>query len=503
MGWSMLFNESRTNGLTLIEVLLATVIIGIIAVGASNLFLLSMRSSQEAERRVVAIALANERMEMIRNLPYENVGTIGGIPSGAIAQAETITRNSINYEVKTEVRYVDDVYDGSASGSTEEEDFIIICHIPPGHPENQTTIRVAASALDAHLAHGDYTGACGSGGGDGTDEGDDYNGDYKLARVEVDWASQYETQPVLLMTYIAPKGIEGGSLSGTLDLQIASAEGVGIAEADVEIISDQTDPTIDITTETNAEGRVVMPGFPEMAEAYQVIVHKDGYTSEQTYAATDDFLPDAEHTNLTMLVQQVTSKLLFIDLVAQVELKTVDAEGVVIGNVPYHWQGEKTIGQNIDEEGNTTDVYKFDQDGTTDQAGIASLEDLEWDTYSMSIPAESGYIVKEYWPVHPFQIDPGTDTDVEVVLVPYTDYSVQVTVLDLTGVPVDNATVRLEKDGFSEENGTGVRGQVIFTDLPELGNYDLFVDVGNYETYSQTVQVSGNETVQVSLTPVV
>ena len=49
----------------------------------------------------------------------------------------------------------------------EEEE---ICHIPPGNPDNAHTICISASALDAHVAHGDYLGACED--GDTGDTGD-------------------------------------------------------------------------------------------------------------------------------------------------------------------------------------------------------------------------------------------------------------------------------------------------------------------------------------------
>ena len=39
---------------------------------------------------------------------------------------------------------------------------VLICHIPPGEPENAHTICVAPSAVAAHLAHGDYVGPCGN-----------------------------------------------------------------------------------------------------------------------------------------------------------------------------------------------------------------------------------------------------------------------------------------------------------------------------------------------------
>ncbi len=40
------------------------------------------------------------------------------------------------------------------------ENRVELCHIPPGDPDNLHTITVGASAVDAHLAHGDYLGAC-------------------------------------------------------------------------------------------------------------------------------------------------------------------------------------------------------------------------------------------------------------------------------------------------------------------------------------------------------
>ena len=37
---------------------------------------------------------------------------------------------------------------------------VVICHIPPGNPDNAHTLTVGASAVSAHLAHGDTLGQC-------------------------------------------------------------------------------------------------------------------------------------------------------------------------------------------------------------------------------------------------------------------------------------------------------------------------------------------------------
>jgi hypothetical protein len=45
---------------------------------------------------------------------------------------------------------------GSGSSETKHT----ICHLPPGNPANGHTISIGASAVDAHLAHGDKLGQC-------------------------------------------------------------------------------------------------------------------------------------------------------------------------------------------------------------------------------------------------------------------------------------------------------------------------------------------------------
>jgi len=37
---------------------------------------------------------------------------------------------------------------------------LVICHIPPGNPDNSHEICVDDSAVPAHLAHGDFLGKC-------------------------------------------------------------------------------------------------------------------------------------------------------------------------------------------------------------------------------------------------------------------------------------------------------------------------------------------------------
>ncbi|MCH7859981.1 MAG: hypothetical protein IID14_09860 [Candidatus Marinimicrobia bacterium] len=167
---------------------------------------------------------------MIRNLPYLNVGTVeavGGEPAGTIPQVIVITRNGQPYTVRTDIRYIDDPFDGE--GGISEDSVFTICHIPPGNPENPTTlVDVPAALLDAHIAHGDTHGPC-----EGQEPpGDDLlDTDYKQVRIEVSWPSHNEIRPVLILTFVAPPGVEGGELGGTLDFQALNAAGLGVEGA--------------------------------------------------------------------------------------------------------------------------------------------------------------------------------------------------------------------------------------------------------------------------------
>ena len=61
-----------------------------------------------------------------------------------------------------------DMADGETNGDGEGEESdgdgsaekVLVCHVPPGNPDNARTIDVSVDALEAHLAHGDSEGEC-------------------------------------------------------------------------------------------------------------------------------------------------------------------------------------------------------------------------------------------------------------------------------------------------------------------------------------------------------
>lgn len=434
------------SGFTIIEILVTIFIIGTVIVGLFGLFVLSMRLTQESERRVVAVSLANERAEMIRNLPYASVGTAGGIPSGAIAQSETITRNNTPYQVTTDIRYVDDPYDGTATGN------------PP----------------------------------------DLVNTDYKQARVQVSWSTQVGTRPVLLLLTVAPPGIEGGEAAGTLIFHAIDANAAPVAQATVMLDNAAVSPAVHITTYTDDAGMVVLPGLPASNLKYVLTVTKNGYTSEQTLAQTTSFFPDAAHTHLTAIAGQITNKTFVIDHTATLNVHTQNPEPSPLGSLTYHLKGTKSNGLDAEQK----PVLLVDSEATTNASGVSAQTPLAWDAYDVTVDgAATGYDIKETSAILPVTLNPGNNLDLTVNLVPHVPISLQASVISPTNQPVDNATVTLSGGSYSRALGTGAWGQVFFDDVPASGDYTLLVDAPNYTSLSQTVSVAATTRTKVQLTP--
>ena len=67
-----------------------------------------------------------------------------------------------------------DIVDFDVDGDSSEGN-VLLCHVPPGNPDNEHEITVGEAAVDAHLAHGDYLGPCTGAGGEGEGQGKNKN----------------------------------------------------------------------------------------------------------------------------------------------------------------------------------------------------------------------------------------------------------------------------------------------------------------------------------------
>ena len=215
------------RGDTIIGVLIALAIFLILSQAIVSLAFSVYDLIAFTRSRVSARNIALESMEIIRNAPYDDVGTTGGIPDGIFTQEQSVNRNGQAYTIRTRISYVDDPFDGVAPDDT----------LPT---------------------------------------------DYKRVRIDVSWGGiQASTaSEVTLVSDIAPQGVETTTGGGTLSILVFDANGNPVPQAQVHLVASTTSPPVDTSYYTSDLGRVTIPGAPTCDSCYQITVTKDGYSTD-------------------------------------------------------------------------------------------------------------------------------------------------------------------------------------------------------------------------------
>lgn len=87
--------NSGERGFTLIETVVSLVIMMIVGLGAASLFMYAVRNNSGAADRAVAIAIAQQRMERLRNVTFDDATLNAGTTN------LTITSAGRRYRVQT------------------------------------------------------------------------------------------------------------------------------------------------------------------------------------------------------------------------------------------------------------------------------------------------------------------------------------------------------------------------------------------------------------------
>ncbi|MBI4093601.1 carboxypeptidase regulatory-like domain-containing protein [Candidatus Kaiserbacteria bacterium] len=290
--------------MTLIDAVIGSALVLVAFVGIAAVFQISIDVVTNNRARAGAIALANEWMEYVRSLEYDDVGTSGGIPSGPLPQEDTVSLNGINYTRRTTIQYVDDPQDGTGASDT----------YPSGAP-----VFV----------------------------------DYKAVRVAISWLSQGGERTVYFVTRVEPQnGIEVACTSacGTLSISVYNALSQPVPNAKVRVVNTSTSPQIDLTTYTNVDGMVILAGAP-VASLYQITVTKTGYNYAQTYSVTGgNPSPTPPHQQV---FQNQTTALTFappqsgLDLLAAKSVYTFDAIATSTSNETFSTESQISSSTNI------------------------------------------------------------------------------------------------------------------------------------------------------------
>lgn len=256
------------RGMSFIDVVVGTGVMLTVFLSIFGAYRLAIDLVYNTKARVGGVALVTKELEYLRSLPYDSLGTVGGIPAGAVPQLATTTLNNIPYTVRTLILYRDDPADGSG-----------------GADSNSITA------------------------------------DYKEIKVEALWQVRGRSFSTSALTRVAPHGIESLTSGGTLRVNVFDALAAPVQGASVRIVNASTSPTIDVTVLSDAGGSVALPGAPQ-ASNYKITVSKDGYSSAQTYDITTQN-PNPNPAHISVANQQTTTISFAIDRVGTMRVTTL------------------------------------------------------------------------------------------------------------------------------------------------------------------------------------
>ncbi|MCX6752926.1 MAG: carboxypeptidase regulatory-like domain-containing protein [Candidatus Nomurabacteria bacterium] len=418
--------SNRKNGFTLIETMIGVAVFAIVVLACYQVFDTLMTAVISSKAKVTATALANEEFEIIRNLPYSNVGVVAGIPVGKIPRTQTLTRNGFAFNVQTTIRSIDDPFDGTFGGSP-----------------NDTS-----------------------------------PADYKLADLDITCPRCKSFNPLGFTTLIAPRTLETLTTNGVLNMQVIDASGVSIPGAAIHIVNTHTSPTTTIDETTDNTGWFKIVDAPTGTNVYNITATKAGYSQDQTYpiggvAGATPVKPDS-----TVTAGQTTQLSFAIDRLSTLNVSTVNASCVATPSIGFSLTGAKLIG--------TPSVLKYTAHTfTTDTNGILSVPSLEWDTYSTLLTSAS-YDLAGASLLPTFSLSPNTTASLQLIAVPHVNMALLVSVKDANNIPIDGATVTLTKTGFNQTKTTNsgacaTPGQTFWNGLAS-GTYTLTVSKIGYQT---------------------
>ncbi len=440
------------RGFTLIESLVFLFLFAIISVTFFETYTLGTRLIIDSKNRLGATALANQKMEIIRSINYDVIGTTTGIPAGDLLEDETISVNTIKYEVHTFVQYVDDSFDGTVA------------------------------------------------------TGDAIPTDYKRVRVTVSWGDLSADRSVAIFGNFSPKGVETAGAGGVLSINVLDSGGSGVPGAGVHIVNGAAG--VNISTTTDATGNIMLPGSPAGVEAYTLTVSKNNYYGATTYPPypTSAFNPVDVHASVVAGV--LNQKTMVMDQSSDIQLTTKDPFGTAVPGIGYTVAGGRILGT---DPATSNVVFEFSDTDTTDASGVTSYTDQSYGQYTMSISGADYQFLKfspESAVANEFTAIAGVAADVTAVLMDKRIGSVFVKVQNQAdGSALAGASVKLTNTTvpYDVTIVTDQYGYAYFpTALPALvaGTYDLEVTLANYDTFTDSVVVNGAlKTVVVDMIP--
>lgn len=380
---------------TLVEALVLLSIFSIITVTFYSVYSNSAWFAIDTRHRLSAVAVANQEMEKLRNLSYEDVGfddeaslpLRGILPSSD--REKTIMRSNGTFTVKTIIQNIDDPEDGLAGGSPNDA-------VP---------------------------------------------NDSKRVRIDVSWGAS-ESQTVRLVSRFVPDGIEMISGGGNVVVNVNDSSGEAVSTVLVRITHLVNGTTTECVTEN---GSCLFIGLEEATDRhYKVSLSKSGYESVETRSVTASLDPVDKH--LTILAGFLQTVSFAMDKTYSIRIRPKEIFGSdTLDTVRYTLFGGRLLG--TDPSNANKNVYAVPEAEHTGSFSIASATPGTYFVNRDSLTPSTN----EYWKIDRAEgTDPfsfvldvsGTPNEFTILAIDRARTGVFFTVTS-SGSPVPEASVRV------------------------------------------------------------
>ncbi|MFZ2975771.1 MAG: carboxypeptidase regulatory-like domain-containing protein [Candidatus Moraniibacteriota bacterium] len=444
----LLKNKKNKAGFTLIEALVLLFIFSLITITFYQVISVGTRYIIFSKNRLGAIALANEKMEIARNLPYDSVGIQNGACAGNIPQDEDVAENGRNYHVHTLAAYVDDSFDGTLGGSP-----------------NDTAYK-----------------------------------DYKIVKVTVSWGGGgIDAGSVFLLSRFVPPGLEAAtSGDGILSINIFSDQdgGAGVPQATVEVTN--SDLGFNETRQTDDSGNIRIVGVKESIQKYKIKVSKSGYETVETYPAYPDTDYNPVNTHASVVAGSMNPADIALNKTADLKITTQDYFGNSIADINFTLKGGRKIGTKAEYP--YLPVYNLDETSQTNSSGEKEYNSISPGQYFFEFTnptSDYEFIGTDSAP--PISLSSEQNLNLKVVLASKNVTSALIKVRTAGSIePFIGAKVEVSNaSGYSEDTTTDGNGTSFFPKTEstplEDGTYNLKITADGYREISGEIEINNGE----------
>ena len=366
-----------------------------------------------------------------------------------------MVRGGKTYHVFTQIRNVDDPFDGTLGGSPNDVNFI----------------------------------------------------DYKYVKITISWDSG--AQKVEVSSRFVPAGIEQPVAGqGVLVINVSSDKAhTTVPYSTVRITN--SDTGFDETHSTDGFGRLIMVGLKEATKKYKVTLTKNDYETVSTEPPYPTTSYNPTHENSSVISGALQPLDMFQNKLSDFTIKFEDYLGNSVSGVNYYLKGGRQIGTLPDAV--HTPLFNMDSHDQAGSDGVKNYGEISPGTYDLVLE-KAGYKIigiDSGLSLSSFYLTPGQSSTLTVKIGSENVTSLLISVINSeNSTPVSGASVRLANgSGYDTTLTTTSDGTVFFpnVDTPPFaaGSYNIGVIASDFTDYSGTITVDASQikSQSISLSP--